>query len=138
MAEEASPPPPPPPPPPPAAKAGVSQGAVLSAIRNVANVPSLITSLIIRASCFRMRAIPPAGRVNSALPETFPPERFFQLSKWNANKRGRRRPTIRHHINISSMGSNGTWAFGRAVCISRTEGVTVTLSFFGQQQASFR
>src|SRR6266851_5614870 len=110
MAEEASPPPPPPPPPPPAAKAGVSQGAVLSAIRNVANVPSLITSLIIRASCFRMRAIPPAARVNSALLETFPPESFFQQkSKWNANKHGRRRSTTRQPYQISSMTWNGTW-----------------------------
>src|SRR6266849_3657628 len=117
MAEEASPPPPPPPPPPPAAKAGVSQGAVLSAIRKVANVPSLITSLIIRASCFRMRAIPPAARVNPALLETFPPERFFQrISKWNANKHGRRRSTMRQPYqyfindlewNLGRLGARG-------------------------------
>jgi hypothetical protein len=55
IAEEAS--SPPPPPPPPAAKAGLSEDAVFIATRNVANVPSLITSLIIRASCLRVRSL---------------------------------------------------------------------------------
>src|SRR5450755_3804097 len=78
IAEEAS--PPPPPPPPPAAKAGVSEDAVFIATRNVANVPSLITSLIIRASCLRVRTIPPAAGVNSASLDTFP-RRIFVSAK---------------------------------------------------------
>src|SRR5262249_44978246 len=75
----------PPPPPPPAAKTGVSEAAVLSASRTDVNVPSLIASLIIRASCLRMRRSPRSARVNSALIETFP-ERF--ALKWVANNAG--------------------------------------------------
>jgi hypothetical protein len=41
-----------PPPPPPAAKAGMTEGAVTSAIKKTASVTNLIASLIMRTSCF--------------------------------------------------------------------------------------
>ena len=40
------------PPPPPAARTGAGEGAATSAIENIASVNNLITSLIMRASCF--------------------------------------------------------------------------------------
>jgi hypothetical protein len=42
-------------PPPPAARAGVSEGEAISAIRNIASVTNLIINLIMRVSCFPER-----------------------------------------------------------------------------------
>jgi len=65
-------PPPPPPPPPPAAKAGTTGGAAISTIEKINIVTKLVATLITRASCFPIWAIPPAAPVNPALLKTFP------------------------------------------------------------------